>query len=197
MFDGREWKKTAGDYAQSFKDDWEKDLEWIVRRDRIHPSVVMWSVGNEIIELNERFAAERTAQMREKCRELDGTRPVTQALCLWGENWPDKDAMASNLDIVGYNYLERFSESDHERLPECVILYTETYPRDAAKTWEKIVRHAYVVGEFVWTGIDYLGETGIGRNFDTTSEEAGEHHDSRVPQFPWHGAYCGGGCQDE
>ena len=190
MFDGREWKKTPGDYALSFKEDWEKDLEWVVRRDRVHPSVVMWSVGNEILERNERSAAETTAKMRAKCRELDPTRPVTQALCLWGEHWPDQDAMAANLDIVGYNYLERLTEGDHERLPERVILYTETYPRDAAMTWKKVVEHPYVVGEFVWTGIDYLGETGIGRNFDTTREKAGEHY-YNIPHFPWHGAYCG------
>ncbi len=191
MFDGRERKKTNGDYCEVFKDDWRRDVEWIVRRDRVHPSVVMWSVGNEILERSEPFAAETTKQMHELIDRLDGTRPVTQALCLWGEKWEDQDAMAANLDIVGYNYLEHFTESDHARLPKRVIVYTETYPKDAAMVWNRIVKHPYVIGEFVWTGIDYLGETGIGRNFYTDRELHGEHWQGHLPQFPWHGAYCG------
>lgn len=191
MFDGRERKKTNGDYCEVFKEDWQKDLDWIVRRDRVHPSVVMWSVGNEVLERSEPFAAETTKKMHEFIDKLDGTRPITQALCLWGEKWEDQDAMAANLDIVGYNYLENLTESDHERLPNRVIVYTETYPKDAAMVWNRIVNHPYVIGEFVWTGIDYLGETGIGRNFYTDKEPHGEHWEGHVPQFPWHGAYCG------
>ena len=190
MFDGRERAKTRGDYCEIFKEDWRKDVSWIVCRDRVHPSVVMWSVGNEILERNEPFAAETTRQMHELIDRLDGTRPVTQALCLWGEKWEDQDAMAAALDVVGYNYLEYLTESDHARLPERVIVYTETYPKDVAMVWERILKHPYVIGEFVWTGIDYLGETGIGRNFYTDCEKWGEHYHN-VPQFPWHGAYCG------
>ena len=191
MFDGRERKKTNGDYCEVFKEDWQKDLDWIVRRDRVHPSVVMWSVGNEILERSEPFAAETTKRMHEFIDKLDGTRPVTQALCLWGEKWEDQDAMAANLDIVGYNYLENLTEKDHERFPNRVIVYTETYPRDAANVWKRIVKHPYVIGEFVWTGIDYLGETCIGRNFYEDRETRGEHWQPHVKLFPWHGAYCG------
>ena len=190
MFDGRERAKTRGDYCEIFKEDWRKDVSWIVCRDRVHPSVVMWSVGNEVLERSEPFAAETTRQMHELIDRLDGTRPVTQALCLWGEKWEDQDAMAAALDVVGYNYLEHFTESDHARLPERVIVYTETYPKDVAMVWNRILKHPYVIGEFVWTGIDYLGETGIGRNFYTDREKWGEHYHN-VPQFPWHGAYCG------
>ena len=57
--------------------------------------------------------------------------------------------------------------------------------------WDRILKHSYVIGEFVWTGIDYLGETGIGRNFYTDKEPHGEHWEGHLPQFPWHGAYCG------
>ncbi len=192
MFDGRERKKTGGDYAEVFNEDWRGDVEWIVRRDRVHPSVVMWSVGNEILERSEKSAAATTKAMHEFIDALDGTRPVTQALCLWGrERWEDQDEMAANLDIVGYNYLEHLTESDHKRLPNRIIVYTETYPRDAGRVWEMIMKHPYVTGEFVWTGIDYLGETGIGRNFCKDKERAGEHYDGKVEQFPWHGACCG------
>ncbi len=192
MFDGRERAKTKGDFAESFKADGKDALAWIVKRDRIHPSVVMWSVGNEILERSESSAAETTRALKSLCDELDGTRPVTQALCLWGrERWTDQDAMASALDIVGYNYLEHFTESDHARDPGRIIVYTETYPKDAAMTWRRITENPYVIGEFVWTGMDYLGESGIGRNFYTDRERKGEHYDRRVEQFPYHGAYCG------
>ena len=191
MFDGRERKKTDGDYCEVFNEDWKKDTAWIVRRDRVHPSVVMWSVGNEILERSEPFAAETTKAMHAFIDGLDGTRPTTQALCLWNnQKWEDQDAMAANLDVVGYNYLENLTESDHARLPNRVIMYTETFPRDAAAVWARIVKHPYVLGEFVWTGIDYLGETGIGRNFYADREKPGEHWVD-IPQFPWHGAYCG------
>ena len=191
MFDGRERVKTKGDYCEVFKDEWRRDLEWIVRRDRVHPSVVMWSVGNEVLERSEPSAAETTRAMRDFIRTLDATRPVTQALCLWGEKWEDQDAMAAALDIVGYNYLENLTEGDHKRLPNRIIVYTETYPRDAANVWRRIVKHPYVIGEFVWTGIDYLGESGIGRNFYSDRETCGEHWQPHMKQYPWHGAYCG------
>ena len=191
MFDGRQRAKTGGDYCEVFDEDWQKDLDWIVRRDRVHPSVVIWSVGNEVLERSEPFAAETTRKMHDFVDSLDGTRPVTQALCFWGEEkWEDQVAMAANLDIVGYNYLENLTESDHVRFPNRVIAYTETYPKDAAMVWKRIVKHPYVIGEFVWTGIDYLGETGIGRNFYADREQKGEHWEN-IPQFPWHGAYCG------
>ena len=191
FFDGRQRAKTSGDYCEIFDADWRKDVEWTVRRDRVHPSVVMWSVGNEVLERSDPRAAETTKTMCAFVNALDDTRPITQALCLWGgEKWTDQDAMAAPLDVVGYNYLESLTEGDHDRLPERVILYTETYPKDAEAVWRRIVKHPYVIGEFVWTGVDYLGESGIGRNFYVDREKRGEHwHD--IPQFPWHGAYCG------
>lgn len=194
MFDGRESSKTRGEYAgRVFKEDWRGDLEWIVRRDRVHPSVVMWSVGNEINERKDPGAALTTKAMHALCDSLDGTRPVTQALQCWSgkdEEWRAQDAMAAELDVAGYNYVEGRTEKDHELFPGRVIAYTETYTRKAAEVWRRIMKHPYVVGEFVWTGIDYLGETGIGRNFYSDKEKPGQHWD-RIPQFPWHGAYCG------
>ena len=188
LFDGRERAKTRGDYCEVFKEDWRKDLDWVVRRDRVHPSVVMWSVGNEIRECHEPRAAKTTRKLHDFVDRLDGTRPVTQALFPWGKKWEKLDAMAAALDVVGYNYLEHFTESDHERLPERVIVYTETYPKDVSMVWNRVLKHPYVIGEFVWTGIDYLGETGLGRNFYTDREK---YHEHGVSQFPWHGACCG------
>lgn len=193
MFDGREVSKKNGEYAgEIFKTEWRKDLETTVRRDRVHPSVVMWSIGNEILERSTPEAVATTKAMRELCNSLDGTRPVTQALQCWAGDgdWRSQQPMANELDVVGYNYVEYFTEGDHEKFPDRVILYTETFPRAAADTWRRIIKHPYVIGECVWTGIDYLGETGIGRNFYSDREKPGESW-SGVPQFPWHGAYCG------
>ena len=190
LFDGREKSKTKGDYAEVFAEDWRKDVDWVVRRDRIHPSVVMWSIGNEILEAAELGAAVMTRTVHGAIDALDGTRPVTQALNLWGDDWTAIDPLAAELDVVGFNYLERFTETDHARLPERVIVYTETFASEAAMVWRRILKHPYVIGEFVWTGIDYLGETGIGRNFNLETEKWGEHW-YEIPQFPWHGAACG------
>ena len=79
--------------------------------------------------------------------------------------------------------------SDHERDPKRVIWQTESYPRDAFKNWAVVNDFPYVVGDIVWTGLDYLGESGIGRYY-YEGERPGEHwFDGGFPE--WHGAYCG------
>ncbi len=80
------------------------------------------------------------------------------------------------------------SESDHERVPSRVMWQTESYPRDAFSNWVKVNDNPYIIGDFVWTGIDYLGESGIGRYFYEGQTE-GEHFER--DQWPWHGSYCG------
>ena len=192
MFDGWRKSKTNGDYGNRYAEDWNRDLSWTVRRDRRHASVAMWSIGNEIFEsLTEQAVADARA-MAARCRELDPSRPVTMALCCWGdeEMWHKEDNLAAQLDIVGYNYLEDWTEKDRERVPGRIIVYTETYPRNAVDVWRRIQRHGYVVGEFVWTGLDYLGEASIGRAYYAGKDPAGEHWEIK-PAYPWHGACCG------
>ena len=70
--------------------------------------------------------------------------------------------MAAVHDIVGYNYQLHRAESDHERVPSRIIMQTESYPRDAFRNWDLVNKHAYIIGDFVWTALDYLGESGIG-----------------------------------
>ena len=192
MFDGWRSPKTDYDYSVAFGEKILDDLSWTVRRDRLHPSVVMWSIGNEILERTSPKAVADSKALAARCRELDPTRPVTMALCSWGgaREWLAQDELAATLDIAGYNYMEEFTESDKARCPGRIAVYTETYPRDAANVWRRIMKHGYVVGEFVWTGIDYLGESTIGRTYYEGKEAPGEHYEVS-PAFPWHGAYCG------
>ena len=91
-------------------------------------------------------------------------------------------------DIGGYNYQLHRAPSDHERVPSRIIVQTESYPRDAFANWKMVQNHNYIIGDFVWTALDYLGESGIGRWY-YSGEIPGEHWESDL--FPWHAAYCG------
>lgn len=187
-FDGWRQAKTPHDYAGLF-DDWAlRDAEAMVLRDRNHPSVLAWSIGNEILERKNPEAVEIAHRLAALCRSLDPTRPVTQALASWDADWEIYDPLAAEHDIVGYNYMIHKAETDHERVPERVIWQTESYPRDAFQNWAKAHDLPYVIGDFVWTAIDYLGESGIGRHY-YRGESEGEHFER--DQWPWHGALCG------
>lgn len=192
MFDGWRSAKNGGDYSSVFAAEHLKDLSWIVKRDRVHPSVCLWSIGNEILERTKPQAVEDSRGMAARCHELDPQdRPVTMALCCWfGEGeWLGEDKLAATLDVAGYNYMEHMTEKDRERCPDRVIVYTETYPKDAVNVWRRIQKHGYVIGEFVWTGIDYLGESAIGRAYYKGREPDGESW--QIKAWPRHGASCG------
>ena len=115
-------------------------------------------------------------------------RPITSALAAWDRDWDIYDPLAAVHDIVGYNYMIFKAESDHERVPERVMMQTESYPRDAWANYERTMKHNYILGDFVWTGLDYLGESGIGRWY-YEGDPAGESWER--PLYPWHAAYCG------
>ncbi len=91
--------------------------------------------------------------------------------------------------MVGYNYMIHKHKGDHQRDPKRVMWQTESYPRDAFRNWALTQDHPYIVGDIVWTGLDYLGESGIGRYY-YEGERPGEHYVSGG-QPDWHGAYCG------
>ena len=187
-FDGWRDQKNADDY-HLWIDEWGvKDVGDMVRRDRNHPSIIAWSIGNEVIERKHIGVITTARSFADECRRLDPTRPVTEALCAWDRDWEIYDPHAEVLDIVGYNYMIHKSESDHERCPERVMWQTESYPRDAASNWHKVKENPYVIGDFVWTGLDYLGESGLGRYF-YKGETEGEQW--MAYQWPWHGSYCG------
>ncbi len=188
-FDGWREKKNDYDYATLIDQWWQEDIRAMVLRDRNHPSIFCWSIGNEVIERKKIEVVKTAHQMAVLCRQLDEQRrPVTSALCAWDNDWDIYDPLAAEHDIVGYNYMIHKAESDHERVPGRVMIQTESYPRDAWQNYRKVMDHPYIIGDFVWTAIDYLGESGIGRWY-YDGDVPGEHWER--PLFPWHAAYCG------
>jgi beta-galactosidase len=140
--------------------------------------VIMWSIGNEIDYANDPFSHPvlgdkyRPTQPRAEMlkvyaeplvaavKKLDTTRPVTAALA----NLPMSNAVAlpQCLDVVGYNYQEKYYEADHKAYPERVIFGSEN--GDSYDAWQAVVKNDYIAGQFLWTGIDYLGEAGVWPN---------------------------------
>jgi beta-galactosidase len=187
-FDGWRASKTTYDYAQNF-DEWAtKDIAAMVKRDRNHPSIIMWSIGNEIIERTNPEAIETARMLKAEVQKHDVTRPVTSAMTTWGQGWDVFDSLFAVHDIGGYNYQLHEAKRDHVRVPDRIILQTESYPRDAFYCWSMVQKHIYIIGDFVWTAMDYLGESGIGR-YHYPNELAGQHWEKDF--FPNHGAYCG------
>ncbi len=188
-FDGWRTQKNPYDYSTVIDSCYREDIHAMVLRDRNHPSVISWSIGNEVIERKDIRVVYTARQMKQAIHEYDTTRPVTEALCAWDSDWEIFDPHAEVLDVAGYNYMIFKHASDHERDPKRVIWQTESYPRDAFKNRAVVNDFPYVVGDIVWTGLDYLGESGIGRYY-YEGERPGEHwFDGGFPE--WHGAYCG------
>jgi beta-galactosidase len=180
--------KNPYDYHVAFADWWQRDLDSMVRRDRNHPCVIMWSIGNEVLERNGRSnGGEWGRRLADRVRELDPTRPVTAAINGGHDRWPweQTDVVFAALDVGGYNYAERHYRSDHERHPERVMYGSESTPREAFDHWMSVLELPHVIGDFVWTSLDYLGEAGIGR----------VHFEGKNAMFlgdyPWHQANCG------
>ena len=177
-----EAKEHNAEGYQIFFDEWyQRDIASMIRRDRNHPSIIMWSIGNEIPE---QFRAEATQKaLREAVLLHDTTRPITQGICNYGNE--NKDPGYKYLDVGGYNYLPDDYEKDHERFPERIMFCTESFPKDAFTYWQKVEELPYVIGDFVWTSVDYLGEAGLAHAVWT-----GDPNPFFMP-WPWVNAWSG------
>ena len=150
--------KNPHDYHLYFNDWSQRDERDTIVRDRNHPSLILYSVGNEIRDTPHAEPAERIlAGLMEVAHAADPTRPVTQALFRPNASHDYEDGLADLLDVVGQNYRENELLEAHNRMPARKILGTEnTHAREA---WVALRDHPAFAGQFLWTGVDYLGES--------------------------------------
>jgi beta-galactosidase len=188
-FDQWQLPKNPQDYHLYFDEWWERDMESMLLRDRNHPSVIIWSVGNEIKERADSSGVEIVKKLKSKVKEFDQNRPVAQAVCsLWefkNRPWEDNDVAFQYLDVHGYNYNYGNYESDFAKFPDRIIIGTESFPIEAFENWQMVEKNPYVIGDFVWTGMDHLGESGIG----STSYD--DETINGLPPWPWFVNYSG------
>jgi beta-galactosidase len=193
--------KSPFDYSLAFPEWWERDVEAMVAKDFNHPSVILYSIGNEIFETGRPIGSIWGRKLAEKVRSLDDTRYVTNAINhlasvahrlreLMGDaaeqvvdintfiasigdammqiSANDEVTRATEeshavLDVSGINYGHSRYEPDRELFPNRIIVGTETFPKDIDDLWRLVQDTPHVIGDFTWTGWDYLGEAGIGR----------------------------------
>ena len=206
-------RKNKYDYGCDFEKCWEQDLTELVERDYNHPSVILYSIGNEVAEPAEQKGLDYAKKQIELVHRLDPSRPVTCGVNLMiigraaqgkglyqdGEqktggkeqkeggnaslmfnimasfvgtgmnkagNSKKVDAVTSPfcdmLDIAGYNYGSGRYPLDGKAHPNRVLVGSETFPQDIYKNWQMVKKYPYLVGDFMWTSWDYLGEAGLG-----------------------------------
>ena len=198
--------KTDNDYVLSFSGRWAKDVHAMVEKDINHPSVIMYSVGNEIPDIGMSHGSKLCADISKKIKDMDPSRPtlacvngsfavgdavgeiLADILPEFGEDAAsgnvndfmtvldahlgefvvhDKiserlDYAFSQVDIAGYNYMTARYEKDAAERPDRVIVGSETYPPQIPENWEYVKNNENIIGDFTWTGWDYIGEAGVG-----------------------------------
>jgi beta-galactosidase len=179
-FDMWNVNKTSDDYADYFKDWWQKDLSSMIQKDFNHPSIIMWSIGNELPEVVDSLGYETSKNLSDFVRNLDSSRPVTAAIpfhipLIKRKKWDMTAPSFAPLDVAGYNYAMQYYESDHKKYPKRVMMATEYFPPKALENWNYVENNPYLIGVFSWAAIDYLGEAGIGlaRLKENTKKQGG------------------------
>jgi len=218
-FDMWSLPKNPDDYHLHFEEWWQRDIDAMVMRDRNHASVIFWSVGNEIPEGSDPAGLTIEKRLIDRIMQLDQSRPITEAMppFLNAEHprpWSDTDAPFQLMGVGGYNYEWSKYEPDHTRHPERVMVGTESFPLQVFEIWEKVNKLPYVIGDFVWTGMDYLGESTLGGavldapkspfgppppasaatpavEMDVPANTTFNKPGFNKPGFPWFNSYCG------
>ena len=180
------WNKGTPGFqgTYDFFEEWiDTDVADMVRRDRLHPSIFLWSIGNEVDYPNDPYShpcldgstinqpmfggykpdaprAERIGEIAKRLsaivRSHDASRPVTGALA--GVYMSNHTAYPEAVDVVGYNYTENRYAEDHATYPDRIIYGSEN--GQGYEQWVAVRDNPYIFGQFIWTGIDYLGESG-------------------------------------
>ena len=231
--------KNKYDYASDFDDWYREDIKLMVDKDFNHPSVIMYSIGNEVSEPYQERGIQLTREMVDYLHNLDPNRAVTAGINLFliymaskgrgiykeeaisSEDQPEKkkkpavsgslffnlatsligpimskipnlkaaDQVTSPgldaLDIAGYNYAMGRYPLEDKKHPDRIVVGSETFHQDIAANWAMVEKYPYLIGDFMWTGWDYLGEAGIGRVYYDPELK------SFLGEYPWHQANCG------
>jgi beta-galactosidase len=144
-------------YQRFWADWWEADTRAMVVRDRNHPSIVIYSIGNEIHDnLNNPEGFQKYKQQQDLVHKLDPTRPVTMALFRPALSKVYENGFAETMDVVGQNYRENELVAAHVANPKRKVIGTENTHVQSA--WLALRDNAFMSGQFLWTGFDYLGE---------------------------------------
>ncbi len=158
------WKRPKGsNYDEFFDEWWRRDVGAWIRRDRNHPSVVAYSIGNEIPEQADPEGARIGEMLANEVRRLDPTRPVTMASFPVGGGWRSLEPLYRHLDIAGHNYMATEFPSILREHPGRLLIQTESQSPHMRRDLRQVWAVPNVVGDFVWAAIDYLGEVGVGR----------------------------------
>ena len=180
-------------YHHFFKEWWKKDVDAVMLRDRNHPSIILWSIGNEIHERADTDGVRIARALVDEVHTLDATRPTTEAVCyFWdheGRPWDSTAITFAPLDVAGYNYEWYEYINDHKKYPARVMLGTESYPADMLENFTMTEKLPYVTGDFIWTAMDYMGETGIGHSKLQPVTEPNDN--TMLNPWPWYNAWCG------
>ncbi len=152
-------KYSDQDYHLHFRDWWQRDVTDTVLRDRNHPSIVIYSAGNEIHDnLASPQGLAQFTKMRDVFHTLDPSRPVTMGILQPVQHRIFTSGFSDLMDVVGVNYRESELLAAHRAHPNYKILGTEN--THAAAVWSALRDNPAYAGQFLWTGIDYLGEAG-------------------------------------